>query len=75
MSHDKTKNLQKHHGVHFLLAIYCWASGLPLRVVCIPSEILLEKTNFSFASGYWVGIAAWSGTGLDFSCERWFHLA
>ena len=37
-----------------------WACGLPLRVVCFSSGIPLEKTNFSFASGYYIGIRFWA---------------
>lgn len=46
------KNLQKYNPVHFVLATYCWARELPLNLVCIPTETLLENTNFSFMNGY-----------------------
>ena len=46
-----------------LLAIYSWAYSLPLRVVCFPSETPLEKTKFSFASGYQLEIASGLGMG------------
>jgi hypothetical protein len=35
-----------------MLTMYCWAWALCIRVVCIASETLLEKTNLSFANGY-----------------------
>lgn len=38
--------------VCFVLTIYCWARGLPLRVTCFSSETLLEKSEFSLASDY-----------------------
>jgi hypothetical protein len=37
--------------VHLLLAIHCWASSLPLRVVCFPSETALEKNKYKISSG------------------------
>jgi hypothetical protein len=43
----ETKSLQN----CFFLAIYCWALGLPLGVVCVPSETLFEKTIFPFQAG------------------------
>lgn len=52
------KNLQNTIDFRFVLAIYFWAWGLPLAVVCTTSETLLEKTNFSFASGYELEIAS-----------------
>lgn len=33
------------------VAVYCSTWVLPLRVICIPSEALLEKTRFSFVRG------------------------
>lgn len=33
-----------------------WAHGPHLRVVCFPSEALLDKTDFYFASGYQLAI-------------------
>jgi hypothetical protein len=44
--HYETKNPQRCHWIHAALAIYCWACVLPLRVVCNPSETLLERNNF-----------------------------
>ena len=40
------------------LAIYCWALGLALKVVCIPSEAALEELIFLFAHGYQLDIAS-----------------
>ena len=40
-----------------MFAIY-WTQGLPLRVVCVPNDTLLKNTNFSFVSGYKLGIAS-----------------
>ena len=45
-------NFKRCSSVHFLLAIYCWAWGLPLRVVFFPRETQLEKSYFPFASDY-----------------------
>ena len=39
---------KKKISVHFVWALYCWVQGLPLNVVCIPSETPLKKINFSF---------------------------
>ena len=50
-------------GVYFL-AIYCWAYSLPLRVVCFPSEMPLEETKFSFASGYQLEMTSQLGMGM-----------
>jgi hypothetical protein len=44
---SETESLQKHHWVSCVVAIYCWTWGLPLYVVNIPSDMLLEKTSFS----------------------------
>jgi hypothetical protein len=56
--HYEAKNLQRCRWVDFVLAIYCWVWGQPLRVVCIPSEtLLLERTNFylwAIEDGFWV---------------------
>lgn len=52
---------QRCHWIHFLLDIHYWECSLPLRVLCLPSESLLEKTNFLLASGYQLEIA--SGLG------------
>jgi hypothetical protein len=38
--------------------MYFWAWDLLLRVACFPNETSLEKTNFSFASGYQLKIAS-----------------
>lgn len=37
--------------VTFVLAMYCWACTLHLKIVCFPSDTPLEKTKFPFASG------------------------
>jgi hypothetical protein len=48
---NKTK-LPKYHWVQFLLAIYCWPSGLPLCVVCILSEMpFMFNCQLEIASG------------------------
>lgn len=39
-------NFSKFHLVHFVLAMYFWVLGLPLKVVYITSKTLLEKTKF-----------------------------
>lgn len=36
--------------VCFVLACYCWARDLPLRVIYMPGETPLKKSNFSYAS-------------------------
>lgn len=48
----------------FLQAIYCWASSLPLKVLCFASEIPLDKTKFSFASCYQQESASELGMGI-----------
>jgi hypothetical protein len=40
------------HGIHFPLAKYCWAWGLPRSKTDIPRDIPLRKTDFLFASHY-----------------------
>lgn len=40
----------KNSRVNCVLAICYWAWGLPVSLVCIPSETLLEKTNFFFSN-------------------------
>lgn len=51
----------KSKGSHWVLLcwpdIYCGAQGLPLKVVCIPSETRVEKTKFSSARGCQLEIA------------------
>ena len=59
----RQKNLQKYHWVCLELVIYFWAWGLPLSVVCFPSETLLEKTKFSFGSTCKLEIVSWLGMG------------
>jgi len=44
---EETQNLQR-CWINFVVAIYCGARGLPLRVACVANEIPLEKTNFLF---------------------------
>ena len=51
------------HRVNFVLAIYCWAWSLPLRVICTPSETPLEKTKFSFVSNCQLEMASGLGMG------------
>lgn len=46
------------------LALFCWAWGLPLNMICIPSETPLWKTNFSFVSRYQLKTAFGLGMGL-----------
>ena len=47
--HYERKKLQRYHLVCFLLAIYYWALGLHIRVVCFPREIALgEKKQLGF---------------------------
>lgn len=62
--HYGTSNLQRCPWVPFPQAIDCLACSLPLKVVCFPSETPVEKTQFSFASGYWLEIASELGMGL-----------
>lgn len=38
--------------------ILCWASCLPFKVVCIPSETPLERTKFPFMSFYQLEISS-----------------
>lgn len=45
----------------FSVGFYWWTWALPSRVVCFPSEASLEKTNFSFASGYQLELAVRDG--------------
>lgn len=47
---DMRQKVYRNTAEFILLAIYCEVWGLPLSVGNIPSEILLEKTNFSFSS-------------------------
>lgn len=44
--YETKNNPWKYHWVPFLLAVYCWVWGLPWCVVCVSSEILLEKIIF-----------------------------
>lgn len=44
-----------------MLNIYCWAWGLSLSMVNIPSETMLVKINFSFTSKRQLQIASWLG--------------
>lgn len=44
--------------VCFVLTMYCWARGLPLRVFCTLSKTPLQKNKFSFASRYQLEIAS-----------------
>ena len=55
-----------------MFAIY-WTQGLPLRVVCVLNDTLLENTNFSFVSGYKLGIASVLGLGalVSFPSYGW----
>lgn len=55
-----------------MFAIY-WVRDLSLRVVCVPIETLLENTNFSFVSGYKLGIASvlWLGPWVSFPSQGW----
>lgn len=50
-------------GVCFVLTIYSRAWGLPLRMICFPSEISLEETIVLFASDYQLEIASGLGMG------------
>lgn len=47
--------------------VLCWhlllGMDLPLSVVYIPNEALLDKTHFSSASGCQLVIASWLGMG------------
>ena len=36
--------------------ISCWACCVPLRVVCLPGEMMVEKTNFDFSIGHSVWV-------------------
>jgi hypothetical protein len=42
----------------FYVAVFYWASGLPLIVDCLPSETLLEKNNFLVANGHQLKLAS-----------------
>lgn len=68
-----TNNLQRCHWICFVLVISGWAWALPLRVVCIHSETLLDKTNFSFSSSYKLERDSELGVGAHvyFSLEYW----
>lgn len=48
----------------FRVSLPLLGTGLPLSVVCTPSETLLEKTGFSFVSSYQLEIAPVLGMGL-----------
>lgn len=48
--------------VHFVLAVYCWAWGLVLRVGCLPSEILFGKSKFSFVTSQGWGLVSTSSS-------------
>lgn len=55
------KNLQRCHWVRFVLAISCWAWGLPLRLMCIASEICWKELIFRL-----LVVVKWETTcGLD----------
>lgn len=47
-----------------MLAIYCWAWGRPLSVVCTPSEISSENNKFSSASSCYYRYLLDFGWGL-----------
>ena len=49
----------------FLLEIYCWTQGLPLKVVYFPSENRLKKSKFPFVSSYPLEIASWLMLGVE----------
>lgn len=69
---DKTlweKDFQRCRWVCFVFVIYCWVWGLPLRMVCTPSNTPLEKTNYSFARDYQLEIDSRLGMG---SCVHFF---
>ena len=46
--HSETETLPHGLWAHFVVAVYCWAWGLLLNVICISSETPLEKTDFFF---------------------------
>lgn len=50
-----------------LVGIYCWVCSVYLSVVCVPIEIPLAKTKFSFASDYQLDIFLDQGWGHTFS--------
>lgn len=58
IKHYNTEEFQQCHCVCFVLPIYhyrwCWI----VRVVCTPSETLLEKTQLPFVSRYQLDIAS-----------------
>lgn len=43
----------------FFFSVDHLLQGLYLKVVCLPRETLLEKTTYSFASSYLLGIASY----------------
>lgn len=43
---------------YFVLPIFYFAWGTPLRLVCTSTKTPLEKTNFSFVCGYQLEIAS-----------------
>lgn len=43
-------HIQKHHGIHFVLAKNTCAQGLPWRAVDMPRVTALKQTGFPFPS-------------------------
>lgn len=46
----QTNKQTNKHEIHFVLAHYSWAYGLPWRVMDRPGDTPLGKTNFPFVS-------------------------
>lgn len=70
----KQISLQKYHWVSFIFTLYCWACGLPLSLVYIPSETPLQKIYFCFASWCQLQMASWLGLrACVYFPSRWWH--
>lgn len=54
----RKNKLQKYEFNLVLTLYYCWTCNLPFSVVCMPSDILLERTDNVFASIYQLGTAS-----------------
>lgn len=64
------------NAIEFVLFVLCYPSiaghgGLPLKVVCFPSDTPLKETSFLFASGYlsWISSELEMGTCVHFSFQ------
>lgn len=64
--HFETRDLQKCHCAHFLLATCHWICRPSLRVVSFPSETPWKENKFLFANGYQLEMASGMGACVHF---------